>query len=89
MIPITVHAGVVVVIKWIHDPVFLISGLTPFSRSSSRKDLASYPWSAARLRRSPASPAAAVHVDVETLYITDIHSTTSKKHDAKIGPQVA
>ena len=26
-------------------------------------------------------------VDVETLYITDIHSTTSKKHDAKIGPQ--
>ncbi|MDS0261991.1 IS5 family transposase, partial [Haloarcula sp. S1CR25-12] len=28
-------------------------------------------------------------VDVETLYITDIHSTTSKKHDAKIGPQVA
>ncbi|MDG5777872.1 IS5 family transposase [Haloarculaceae archaeon H-GB2-1] len=28
-------------------------------------------------------------VDVETLYITDIHSTTSKKHDAKSGPQVA
>jgi IS5 family transposase len=28
-------------------------------------------------------------VDVETLYITDIHATTSKKHDAKIGPQVA
>ncbi|MWV38845.1 IS5 family transposase [Natrialba sp. INN-245] len=28
-------------------------------------------------------------VDVETLYITDIHSTTSKKHDAKIGPRVA
>ncbi len=28
-------------------------------------------------------------VDVETLYITDIDSTTSKKHDAKIGPQVA
>ncbi len=28
-------------------------------------------------------------MDVETLYITDIHSTTSKKHDAKIGPQVA
>jgi len=28
-------------------------------------------------------------VDVETLYITDIHTTTSKKHDAKIGPQVA
>jgi len=28
-------------------------------------------------------------VDVETLYITDVHSTTSKKHDAKIGPQVA
>ena len=28
-------------------------------------------------------------VDVETLYITDIHATTLKKHDAKIGPQVA
>ena len=28
-------------------------------------------------------------VDVETLYITDIHCTTTKKHDAKIGPQVA
>jgi IS5 family transposase len=28
-------------------------------------------------------------VDVETLYITDIHSTTSKKSDFKIGPQVA
>jgi hypothetical protein len=28
-------------------------------------------------------------VDVETVYITDIHSTTSKKHDAKIDPQVA
>ncbi len=28
-------------------------------------------------------------VDVETLYITDIHSTTSKKHDTKIGSQVA
>jgi IS5 family transposase len=28
-------------------------------------------------------------VDVETLYVTDIHSTTSKKHDAEIGPQVA
>ena len=28
-------------------------------------------------------------VDVETLYITDIHSTTSKKHDTKIGPQIA
>jgi len=28
-------------------------------------------------------------VDVDTLHITDIHSTTSKKHDAKIGPQVA
>ncbi len=28
-------------------------------------------------------------VDVETRYITDIYSTTSKKHDAKIGPQVA
>jgi len=28
-------------------------------------------------------------VDVETLYITDIHSTSFKKHDAKIGPQVA
>jgi len=27
-------------------------------------------------------------VDVETLYTTDIHCTT-KKHDAKIGPQVA
>jgi hypothetical protein len=25
----------------------------------------------------------------QTLYITDIHATTSKKHDAKIGPQVA
>jgi hypothetical protein len=25
-------------------------------------------------------------VHVETFYITDIHSTTSKKHDAKIGP---
>ncbi len=28
-------------------------------------------------------------MDVETLYITDIHCTTTKKHDAKIGPQVA
>ncbi len=28
-------------------------------------------------------------MDVETLYITDIHSTTSKKRDAKIGPPVA
>ena len=28
-------------------------------------------------------------VDVETLYITDIHCTTTKKHDAKIGPRVA
>jgi len=28
-------------------------------------------------------------VDVETLYITAIHCTTTKKHDAKIGPQVA
>lgn len=28
-------------------------------------------------------------VDVETLYITDVHSTSSKKYDAKIGPQVA
>ncbi len=28
-------------------------------------------------------------VDVETLYITDTHCTTTKKHDAKIGPQVA
>jgi len=28
-------------------------------------------------------------VDVETLHITDNHSTTSKKHDAEIGPQVA
>jgi len=27
-------------------------------------------------------------VDVETLYITDIHCTTTKKHDAKIGPRV-
>ncbi len=27
-------------------------------------------------------------MDVETLYITDIHCTTTKKHDAKIGPQV-
>jgi hypothetical protein len=26
-------------------------------------------------------------VKIETLYITDIHSTTSKKHDTKIGPQ--
>jgi hypothetical protein len=30
-----------------------------------------------------------VLVDVEMLYITDIHSRTSKKHDAKISPQVA
>ena len=29
----------------------------------------------------------AVLMDVETLHITDIHSPTSKKHDAKIGPQ--
>ena len=28
-------------------------------------------------------------VDVETLYIIEIHSTTSKKYDAKICPQVA
>ena len=28
-------------------------------------------------------------VDVETLYVTDIHCTTTKKHDARIGPQVA
>jgi IS5 family transposase len=28
-------------------------------------------------------------VDVETLYITDIHCTTTKKHDTQIGPQVA
>ncbi len=28
-------------------------------------------------------------VDAKTLYITDIHCTTTKKHDAKIGPQVA
>jgi len=28
-------------------------------------------------------------VGVETLYITDIHSTILKKHDTKIGPQVA
>jgi IS5 family transposase len=28
-------------------------------------------------------------VDTETLYITDVHCTTTKKHDAKIGPQVA
>ena len=28
-------------------------------------------------------------VDVETLYVTDVHCTTTKKHDAKIGPQVA
>jgi len=28
-------------------------------------------------------------VDVETLYITIIHYTTTKKHDVKIGPQVA
>jgi len=28
-------------------------------------------------------------VDVERLYITDIYCTTTKKHDAKIGPQVA
>jgi hypothetical protein len=26
-------------------------------------------------------------VDVETLYITDIHSRASKKHDTKIGPR--
>ncbi|RDZ51342.1 IS5/IS1182 family transposase [Haloferax sp. Atlit-4N] len=28
-------------------------------------------------------------VDVETLFVTDVHCTTTKKHDAKIGPQVA
>lgn len=28
-------------------------------------------------------------VDVETLYVTDVHCTTTKKHDARIGPQVA
>ncbi len=28
-------------------------------------------------------------VDVETLYITYIHCTTTKKHDVKIGPGVA
>jgi IS5 family transposase len=28
-------------------------------------------------------------VDVETLYITDVHSTTSKKSDFRIGPQIA
>ena len=28
-------------------------------------------------------------VDVETLYVIDVHCTTTKKHDAKIGPQVA
>jgi len=28
-------------------------------------------------------------VDVETLYLTDIHCTTTKKHGAKIGPQFA
>ena len=28
-------------------------------------------------------------VDVKTLYVTDVHCTTTKKHDAKIGPQVA
>lgn len=27
--------------------------------------------------------------DIETLHITDIHSTISKKHDTKIGQQVA
>ena len=31
----------------------LISGLMPLSQSSSRNDLASYPRSTARLRRSP------------------------------------
>jgi IS5 family transposase len=28
-------------------------------------------------------------VDVRTLYVYDVHCTTTKKHDAKIGPQVA
>jgi hypothetical protein len=28
-------------------------------------------------------------VDVKTLYVFDVHCTTTKKHDAKIGPQVA
>jgi IS5 family transposase len=28
-------------------------------------------------------------VDVETLYLTDIHPTTAKKYEAKICPQVA
>jgi IS5 family transposase len=28
-------------------------------------------------------------VDVVTLHVTDLHCTTTKKHDAKIGPQVA
>ena len=28
-------------------------------------------------------------VDVVTLYVTDVHCTTTKKHDVKIGPQVA
>lgn len=28
-------------------------------------------------------------VDVKTLYVFDVHYMTTKKHDAKIGPQVA
>ena len=28
-------------------------------------------------------------VDVNSLYVYDVHCTTTKKHDAKIGPQVA
>ncbi len=28
-------------------------------------------------------------VDVKSLYVYDVHCTTSKKHDARIGPQVA
>jgi len=30
-----------------------------------------------------------VLVDVKTLYVFDVHCTTTKKHDVKIGPQVA
>ena len=30
-----------------------------------------------------------VALDVETLYVTDVHCTTTKRHDARIGQQVA
>jgi hypothetical protein len=33
------------------------------------------------------SPKVTALVDVVTLYVTDVHCTTTKKHDAKIGPQ--